>query len=290
MTFNNQTIGNSPETSFTAASDDVGGVQFQRVKLVHGDENSTDAVTYDYPLPVSAVDGSGNTIGTWSSPCVITPDNALPVTNGQLGYSGNIVINGQSLTQSNLEQYRAVFVEISGTWSGTLVFEASTDSGTTYTSYPLRIYTQRSRKLASSTTANGRWAENIFNLTNFRVRSTAWTSGSADINLSFGAFEVPQYADEDNPTGEAPVLTNVTASASSTTLLSANTNRRGAIFYNDADKAAYIKLGTTASTTSFSYKVLAGGTVELPRPVPDCRIDCIWDASPTGAMRITEIL
>lgn len=44
MTFNNQAIGNAPLSTFTAASDEIGGVQFQRVKLVGGAQNSTEAI------------------------------------------------------------------------------------------------------------------------------------------------------------------------------------------------------------------------------------------------------
>lgn len=58
---------------------------------------------------------------------------------------------------------------------------------------------------------------------------------------------------------------------------------------NDTDKNAYVKLGATASTTSFSYKLAPGQTLELPFPVYTGAIDAIWDSSPTGSMRVTEI-
>lgn len=44
MAFNNQPIGNAPISTFTAASDEIGGVQFQRVKIVSGAEGSTESV------------------------------------------------------------------------------------------------------------------------------------------------------------------------------------------------------------------------------------------------------
>jgi len=50
-----------------------------------------------------------------------------------------------------------------------------------------------------------------------------------------------------------------------------------------------VKLGATASTTSFSYRLLANQTLELPNPVYTGAIDAIWESSPTGSMRITEI-
>lgn len=84
-------------------------------------------------------------------------------------------------------------------------------------------------------------------------------------------------------------VTSVTSAATSTSLLASNASRRQATMYNDADKAVYVKLGATASTSSFSYKLLPGQTLELANPVYTGAIDGIWDSSPTGSMRITEI-
>lgn len=84
-------------------------------------------------------------------------------------------------------------------------------------------------------------------------------------------------------------VTSVTSAAVSTSILASNANRRMAIMVNDTDKNVYIKLGATASTTSFSYKLTPGQTLELPMPVYTGAIDAIWDSSPTGSMRVTEI-
>lgn len=92
------------------------------------------------------------------------------------------------------------------------------------------------------------------------------------------------------PVAPAPAtsetLSNVAASASNVTLLAA-ASRKGAIFFNDSTASAYIKLGTTASTSSFTYKVFAYQTVELPTPVYQGQIDAIWESA-TGSMRVTE--
>ena len=92
-----------------------------------------------------------------------------------------------------------------------------------------------------------------------------------------------------------PAQSSVTASATNVTLLSANTSRLGATIYNDADKALYVKLGATASTTSFTAKLAPkdatnniGGYFEVPYGFTG-QIDGIWDASPTGSARITEL-
>lgn len=83
-------------------------------------------------------------------------------------------------------------------------------------------------------------------------------------------------------------LANVSASASSVTLQASNANRRGWMMFNDSASAAFIKFGATASATSFTVKVLAGGYYEMPLPAYTGVIDCIW-ATATGSARMTEI-
>jgi hypothetical protein len=84
-------------------------------------------------------------------------------------------------------------------------------------------------------------------------------------------------------------VTSTTASASSVTVLASNANRKLAVFVNDSDKIAYVKLGGTASTTSYSYKLQPNSTLELAQPVYTGVVDAIWESSPTGAMRVTEL-
>jgi hypothetical protein len=81
---------------------------------------------------------------------------------------------------------------------------------------------------------------------------------------------------------------NVSGSASSVTLLSANPTRKGATLYNDSTAIAYVKLGGTASTTSYTVKLNQDDYYEVPADYVGV-IDCIW-ASATGAMRITELV
>ncbi len=82
-------------------------------------------------------------------------------------------------------------------------------------------------------------------------------------------------------------LTNVATSTTSAQLLPANPDRRGAIVYNDAAATLYVKLGATASTTSYSYAVTPGGTLETPFGYSG-RLDAIL-ASGTGTARVTEL-
>jgi hypothetical protein len=80
---------------------------------------------------------------------------------------------------------------------------------------------------------------------------------------------------------------NVSSSATNVTLLSSNANRLGATVYNDSTKTLYLKLGSTASLTSFTVKLTAQAYYEVPANYTG-QIDGIWD-SVNGNARLTEL-
>jgi hypothetical protein len=84
-------------------------------------------------------------------------------------------------------------------------------------------------------------------------------------------------------------LTNVAASATSVTCLASNAARLRGIIYNDSTSATlYIKAGTTASTSSFTWLLLPGASLVLDSfPVYTGKLDCIWSAA-VGNARVTE--
>lgn len=87
------------------------------------------------------------------------------------------------------------------------------------------------------------------------------------------------------PTG---TKSNVAAATSSTTLLAANTARRGATLWNDSTSILYVDLsGGTASATSCSVKLIADAYYEVPFWCSSL-ITGIW-VSATGSVRVTEI-
>lgn len=84
-------------------------------------------------------------------------------------------------------------------------------------------------------------------------------------------------------------ITSVNDNNVNQNLLLANTKRKGVWFYNDSTADLYLKMGANASTTSFSYKIPAGGFFEMPTsPTYQGQIDGVWSADSTGAVRITE--
>ena len=84
-------------------------------------------------------------------------------------------------------------------------------------------------------------------------------------------------------------LTNVAAASSSTSMLSANSERKSGAIFNDSVTSMYIHMGGgTASTSAFSTKVPPGGYFEFPQPCVTGAITAIWDATASGNARITE--
>lgn len=91
--------------------------------------------------------------------------------------------------------------------------------------------------------------------------------------------------------GDAPTaaVTSVAASTSAVTVLASNTGRKGAMFFNDSSAAMYLKLGSGASTSSFTVKIAADGYYELPEgAVYTGAVTAVW-ASATGNVRVTEL-
>lgn len=91
-----------------------------------------------------------------------------------------------------------------------------------------------------------------------------------------------------SPTGNSSV-SSVNDSASNQTLLSANTDRKGLILFNNSSSIAYVKFGATATTTDFTIRLVPYATYTSTPPVYSGRIDCIWSADSTGAILITEL-
>jgi hypothetical protein len=93
-------------------------------------------------------------------------------------------------------------------------------------------------------------------------------------------------SEEKSTTGTA---SNVAASVTVVTLLAANSARDNATIYNDSTSNLYVKLGSAASSTSFTVLMLPGAYYELPiQRMYTGIITGVW-ASATGNARVTEL-
>jgi len=99
-------------------------------------------------------------------------------------------------------------------------------------------------------------------------------------------------ASDQNQVVNAATVTSVAGSASSVTLLAANTGRISASISNDSTAILYAKFGATASTSSFTVRIPANVYYEVPvgrdGKVYNGRIDGIWSVA-LGNARITEV-
>lgn len=207
--------------------------------------------------------------------------------------TGSITTASSTVTATtDVANAGTVTVCVFGTYAGVNAsFEASPD-GTNW--FP--IIAQRLDAHVTETTTgvlpanqSRAWDIPIPGPTQFRVRATAWTSGTASVVIvpAVNAFEIAPTVGFSG--ADTATLSQPANSASSFTVLAANPSRRGAMIFNDAATNVYIAMAATASTTAYTYQLQAGvGYYELPAPVYKGLITGIA-SSATGNLRVTEL-
>ena len=115
------------------------------------------------------------------------------------------------------------------------------------------------------------------------VQGTATIAGAVTNAGTFAVQNTPVAA-------STATLANVAAATSSTTLQASNANRLGLRIFNDSTDTVYVKFGSAASATSFTYRLGAGEAVELP--VAGSRytgiVTGLWTGT-NGSARMTEL-
>lgn len=99
--------------------------------------------------------------------------------------SGKITTSASSCSVSNVsclivnlpEDKGGATLTLSGTWTGTITFEASGDGGTTWTA--VNCTPLGSTTAVTSSTSNGTWQVNMAGFTGIRMRASATMTGSA---------------------------------------------------------------------------------------------------------------
>lgn len=87
-------------------------------------------------------------------------------------------------------------------------------------------------------------------------------------------------------------VTGVADTASSTTLLAANTSREGVQVHNESTSTLYVKYGGTASIASGGYtvKIAAGAYWEMPHTSTYTGVlHAIWSSDASGYANVTEL-
>ena len=241
------------------ATDKIGGVDFQRVKLSLGADGTasdapvgagTEAGVLRVTLPT---DGTGKVSAAQSGTWTVQPGNTANTTAWK--------VDGSAVTQPvSLASVPSHAVTNAGTFAVQAagdIANAATDSGN-----PVKI--------------GGVFRSSPQTLTNGQRGEAAIDSAGRMITIGGG------------PTTATTAGTQVASSATSVTLLASNGVRRGMVFYNNSTQVAYVKFGATASTTSFSVYMTPGAHYELVGPgLYAGVVDAIWAAA-NGNMQVTE--
>ena len=77
--------------------------------------------------------------------------------------------------------HRGAGIQILGTFTATLSFEQTFDNGTTWVA--LTVYPYNGGSGVTSTTGTGYWKCNLSGVDHIRVRASAYTSGTAEVNI-----------------------------------------------------------------------------------------------------------
>lgn len=261
--------GTSP--SIPVEGDDIGGgVIRQGVVLSWGAKDASVRATAAAPLPV--VDATGNTgLGA-------PADAAWTSGNGSIiavlkGIFGKV----------------AGTLSISGAVTGSGVFHVDDNAGSLTVDGTVGVSGNVATTSAAASQSDGHSAT---------IGALADTSSANTLvgllkNIKAalaGTIAVSQA----NPVQAATAtLATVAGSASSGTLQASNGARKGLVIVNDSTAILYVKFGSAASSSSYTY-FLAGSvsgvpaTLELPAMVYTGIVTGIW-ASATGNARITEL-
>jgi hypothetical protein len=91
------------------------------------------------------------------------------------------------------------------------------------------------------------------------------------------------------PPPSASTTTQTVVSNVNVQLLAQNTARKGAIVYNDTGRTVFIKLGSTASTTDYTVRLINNSAYELSFPVYTGVISAISDFGGATSVKVTEL-
>lgn len=290
-------VGYTEGSGRAIATDEVGGVDYQLVKLVNATADSTTrtGVAAD-PLVVG--DGGGSlTVDAASLP--LPTGAATAAKQPAIGTAGSA--STDVLTVQGAASMTALTV---GDGGGSLTVDAS--------SLPLPTGASTAAKqpalgTAGSASSDVLTVQGVASMTALTVGGVAAhdaaVSGSPVLAAGRASTVAPTAVSADGDVvylwltqrgavvttgiiGLTSTLSNVAASASSVNLLASNTARRSVTIVNDSASICRVKEGATASATSFSWLLQPYDTLVLGSEHSGA-IDAIWDTA-TGSARITE--
>jgi hypothetical protein len=91
-----------------------------------------------------------------------------------------------------------------------------------------------------------------------------------------------------NQKTDTSTVSSVAGSTSTTTILASNTSRLGFTVYNASTKSMYLKLGSAASTSSYSVLLVKDAYWEDPFGYTGI-VTAVWDSGVSGNALVTEM-
>ncbi len=135
--------------------------------------------------------------------CILSASQALTATSQSSAATGSGTISALNQTVvASTSGYGASYFDITGTWTGTLTFQAQNGDGNWYNIYV--YFATTGNYTTSSTTVNTTAQFNCAGYIQSRIIATAWTSGTATI--SWSATNYPHQIQVYNPNSAANVL------------------------------------------------------------------------------------
>lgn len=107
--------------------------------------------------------------------------DTMTVGNAYETFSGSITAISQNVPAVFVNVRATVGLRISGTWTGTIAFQVSVNGTDYVTTEALPV---ASGVISTATNANGDWHIPTGGMKSFRVLSTAWTSGTATVEIT----------------------------------------------------------------------------------------------------------
>lgn len=225
----------------------------------------------------------------------VTGGMALPVTSATDMFPANLTVTAQDTASTSVSQYggqtvysgtpttgsAAVFtlssnetgmLEITGTWTGTLQSEISTDAGSTWIAHAIHII--GTSIFSPSFTANATGSLNLAAKTFYRVRATATWTGTATIKLNLSANPSSVYVANSIKLvdGSSTLSTNtLTIKAASTAALATDTAAVVAISPNNIVGSNIAQIGgaTPSAGNALPSQIAVNGTfVSSSNPFP----------------------
>lgn len=208
-----------------------------------------------------------------------SPNNAYK-THRSLSTTGATAETG--ILSCAVGMHRGGGVQLTGTFTGTVQFEETLDSGTTWIAKT--VYPVGGGAGVTSATATGQWKFATGGSTNFRVRCSAFTSGPIVVDLTLTEGVDPVAAGASSAGGAGAATEYETVAAGQTAQVLGATGAAGDYLNHVILQPAAVTAGTTTilDNATVIYTYTAGTLADL-RPI----IVPIGAFSVSGAWKIT---